>query len=115
MLTHNTTTVESFLALIPALRNYDPSILERVSTQGRYEHVLRRQAQDLRDFETDEELTLDANMDYSTVEGLSNEVKERLNLVRPASIVSSGLFIALLFFSAILALKFGSDFELNYN
>jgi len=86
MLTHNTTTVESFLPLIPQLAKYDQRILERVTTQGRYEAVLRRQAADLKDFEDDEELLLDNGIDYGSVVGLSDEVREKLNIVRPVSI-----------------------------
>lgn len=88
MLTHNTTTTSSFLSLLPTLTSYDSRILERVTTQGRYEPVLRRQAADLKDFETDEELVLDSGIDYGVVEGLSEEVRERLRVVRPMSIVS---------------------------
>ena len=39
-------------------------------------------------FWEDEELTLDPHMDYEIVEGISNEVKERLNRVKPVSLVS---------------------------
>jgi tRNA uridine 5-carboxymethylaminomethyl modification enzyme len=36
----------------------------------------------------DESLILDPHMDYSTVTGLSSEVKERLFVVRPTTMVS---------------------------
>ena len=42
----------------------------------------------MRDFVSDETLELDPNIDYTAIEGLSGEVKERLALVRPESIVS---------------------------
>ena len=38
-------------------------------------------------FHDDEDLTLDLHLDYSDIEGLSSEVKERLDRVRPTSIV----------------------------
>lgn len=41
----------------------------------------------------DESLALDPLLDYSTVEGLSSEVRERLVKVRPNSIVSCILFV----------------------
>lgn len=41
----------------------------------------------------DESLALDPLLDYSTVEGLSSEVRERLVKVRPSSIVSRIFFI----------------------
>jgi tRNA uridine 5-carboxymethylaminomethyl modification enzyme len=88
LLTHNTTAAESFIPSIPQLANYSARILERVSTQGRYEPQLLRQAADLKDFEADEELVLDDGIDYESVVGLSEEVKERLKFVRPTTIVS---------------------------
>jgi hypothetical protein len=42
----------------------------------------------VRAFQDDEGLVLDPLMDYSVVEGLSLEVKERLARVRPTNIVS---------------------------
>ena len=39
-------------------------------------------------FWEDEELSLDPHMNYDAVEGISNEVKERLSKVRPNSVVS---------------------------
>jgi tRNA uridine 5-carboxymethylaminomethyl modification enzyme len=39
-------------------------------------------------FMEDETLTLDPDMDYHAVQGLSAEVKERLSRVRPTNIVS---------------------------
>ena len=55
---------------------------------GRYNSHLRRQEADLRKFMDDENLALDPQIDYNTINGLSSEVKERLFTVRPASIVS---------------------------
>jgi tRNA uridine 5-carboxymethylaminomethyl modification enzyme len=97
MLTHNTLTTKNFFSFIPKLQSYDPRILERVDTEGRYEPVLRRQAADLKDFHADESLELDPNLDYTDVVGLSEEVRERLRLVRPVTIVR--LLSRALFFS----------------
>jgi len=56
---------------------------------GQYSaHILRQEA-DLRVFMEDESLLLDPLMDYSTVTGLSSEVKERLFKLRPTTMVSS--------------------------
>jgi len=54
---------------------------------GRYSPFLRRQEADLKAFHEDEDLTLDPHMDYSGVAGVSSEVKERLAVVRPTTIV----------------------------
>lgn len=56
---------------------------------GQYSAHLFRQAADLRVFMEDESLLLDPYMDYSAVTGLSSEVRERLFVVRPTTMVSS--------------------------
>lgn len=96
---------------VPALASIDPYVLARVDVDGaqpspwgfpessnktpthaylrigRYDSHLRRQEADLKVFLDDETLVLDPHMDYAVVEGLSNEVRERLGRVRPTSIV----------------------------
>lgn len=89
LLRHPTVTPEQLIPAVPALANVDPHILTRVHIDGRYNAHLRRQEADLRVFQDDEGLLLDPQMDYSVVEGLSSEVKERLARVRPANIVST--------------------------
>lgn len=49
---------------------------------------LRRQQADLKLFHEDEDLLLSYDVDYGEVIGLSEEIRERLASVRPASIVS---------------------------
>lgn len=82
-------TPEQLTPAIPALIDVDPHILSRVHIDGRYDAHLKRQEADLRAFQDDEGILLDPQMDYSIVEGLSLEVKERLSRVRPANIVST--------------------------
>ncbi|KAI0698990.1 glucose inhibited division protein A-domain-containing protein [Cytidiella melzeri] len=86
LLRHPTVTPEQLIPIIPALAHVDPLILTRVHIDGRYDAHLKRQEADLRAFHDDEDLLLDPLTDYSSVEGLSLEVKERLARVRPANI-----------------------------
>ena len=50
-------------------------------------HMSRQEA-DVRAFMEDESFVLDPRLDYSSISGLSSEVIEKLNLVRPTTIVS---------------------------
>ncbi|KAF8229262.1 GIDA-domain-containing protein [Tricholoma matsutake] len=72
--------------IIPELSDADPQILARIDIDGGYSAHLFRQEADLRMFMEDESLLLDPYMDYSTVTGLSSEVRERLFTVRPTTI-----------------------------
>ncbi|TRM62673.1 glucose inhibited division protein A-domain-containing protein [Schizophyllum amplum] len=71
---------------IPKLANFDPQTLARVDIDGRYAHYIHRQQADLKEFMQDESFTLDPQMDYEAVDGLSSEVKEKLAKVRPTTI-----------------------------
>lgn len=55
---------------------------------GQYDAHLTRQEADIRAFGADESLTLDPQMDYSNVVGLSSEIIEKLFTVKPTTIVS---------------------------
>ena len=54
---------------------------------GRYSPFLQRQEADLKAFHEDEDLVLDPHMNYSGITGISSEVKEKLALIRPTTIV----------------------------
>ena len=88
LLRHRNVPVEALIPVLPELASVHPHILSRVETDAVYSMHLRRQEADLRLFMEDESLVLDPHLDYSAVEGLSSEVRERLARVRPTSIVS---------------------------
>ncbi|KAJ7577029.1 glucose inhibited division protein A-domain-containing protein [Mycena floridula] len=72
--------------VVPQLADVDPVVLSRIDIDGAYVGHLARQQADLRHFLNDEELVLDPDMDYRQVDGLSNEVKQRLDIVRPRTV-----------------------------
>lgn len=59
----------------------------------------------------DESFTLDPQMDYNAVDGLSSEVKEKLAKVRPATIVSILLFVLAIFPWTFLDFAYSSDLQ----
>ncbi|MCL2401682.1 MAG: tRNA uridine-5-carboxymethylaminomethyl(34) synthesis enzyme MnmG [Oscillospiraceae bacterium] len=67
----------------PAL---DPAVTEQVEISIRYEGYIDRQARHLRDFEKMENHPLPEDLDYSTLNGLRLEAREKLNAVRPANL-----------------------------
>ncbi|KDQ08569.1 hypothetical protein BOTBODRAFT_37859 [Botryobasidium botryosum FD-172 SS1] len=68
------------------LADVDPVLLSRVETEARYSPHLTRQSADVASFLSTENLMLPADLDYSSVPGLSSEVRERLGTARPESI-----------------------------
>lgn len=77
------------LPLLPSLPTISPSLLSRIRIDAQYSAHTARQEADVRAFSADEDLKLDVGMDYSSVRGLSDEVRERLGKVRPGSLVSA--------------------------
>jgi tRNA uridine 5-carboxymethylaminomethyl modification enzyme len=63
------------------------SLIDLVTCTARYDIHLDRQRADLDIFMRDESLALDPSIDYSTVKGLSTEVRQRLTDLRPGTIV----------------------------
>jgi tRNA uridine 5-carboxymethylaminomethyl modification enzyme len=70
----------------PWLRDLSPRIRGLVETEALYAGYLHRQEADIRAFRRDEMASLDADLDYRQIGGLSTELREKLAQVRPASL-----------------------------
>lgn len=66
------------------------TIAEHVETDARYATYLTRQEEDVAAFRRDEALALPHDLDYWSIPGLSNEMKERLSAARPATLGAAG-------------------------
>ncbi len=72
--------------LWPQIGDWAPEIREQVEFDAAYAGYLDRQDADVEAFRRDEQLTLPPQLDYARVGGLSNEARERLAAVRPATL-----------------------------
>jgi tRNA uridine 5-carboxymethylaminomethyl modification enzyme len=63
--------------------NVNSTIAEQVEISAKYAGYIDRQAEDIARLRQHEETLLPESFDYSTVEGLSNEVKQKLSDQRP--------------------------------
>ena len=77
---------QEVVEVFPELEKVKPEIAEQLEIEGRYQGYLSRQAQDIADFKKDEALKIPDALDYHKVGGLSNEIVERLDRERPATI-----------------------------
>lgn len=77
-------------AIWPQLAALDGEVAEQIAIEGLYARYLERQEADIRAFRRDEDLALPADLDYAGVGGLSNEMRERLEAVRPATLGQAG-------------------------
>jgi len=72
--------------LWPELRPVRPDIAEQLTIDARYEGYLARQRQDIAAYRRDEALELSADLDYGAIGSLSNEVRQKLQSHRPATL-----------------------------
>jgi len=86
LLAHRNITIERLVVLWPELAGLAPDIAEQISIESRYAAYLERQRSDIEALRRDEALRLPAELDYDRIGGLSNEVREKLDRARPASL-----------------------------
>ncbi|MEE7455330.1 tRNA uridine-5-carboxymethylaminomethyl(34) synthesis enzyme MnmG [Methylorubrum populi] len=70
----------------PELARVSPRIAERLSTDAIYDVYLDRQQADIVAFRRDEAVRLPAAIDYAAIAGLSNEMRAKLDGVRPTTL-----------------------------
>ena len=78
------------LAALVGEPSADPQAAEQVEIQAKYAGYIERQKEDIARLRRNEHTPLPANLDYNAVDGLSNEVKQRLSAARPDSLARAG-------------------------
>lgn len=82
-------SVERLAQHIPNLAQISPYIRDRVDIEGQYATHIRRQSQTVANFARDEAITLDPDLDYFSIGGMSTEMQERLSRAKPTTFVST--------------------------
>ena len=68
------------------LADFFPAVREQLQIEIKYEGYIARQQEVVERFRRSEQVCIPNDMDYSGIDGLSTEVKEKLNKVRPISL-----------------------------
>ncbi|MCF7943376.1 MAG: tRNA uridine-5-carboxymethylaminomethyl(34) synthesis enzyme MnmG, partial [Spirochaetia bacterium] len=71
---------------IPDLSFYSTEVLRHVELDIKYAGYIDRQERQVNRFRRMERIKIPIDYDYSAVEGISNESKEKLNRIRPISV-----------------------------
>jgi tRNA uridine 5-carboxymethylaminomethyl modification enzyme len=72
--------------LAPAQPPLDERITRQVEIEIKYEGYIQRQMKEIERFKHLEQIKLPDDFNYQQVHGLSNELKEKLTMIRPASL-----------------------------
>ncbi|MDX1739545.1 MAG: FAD-dependent oxidoreductase, partial [Alphaproteobacteria bacterium] len=79
-------TIEKLSTMWPELAQFSAAIVEQLEIDGRYAGYLDRQEADIKAFRKDEGLHLPADLDYTSVGSLSNEMQQKLGEHRPQTL-----------------------------
>ena len=90
LLAYPTISFEDLAAIWPEVAAWRADVREQVEIDAAYAGYLDRQVADADAFRRDENLRLPAELDYAGIGGLSNEVREKLIAVRPATLGQAG-------------------------
>jgi tRNA uridine 5-carboxymethylaminomethyl modification enzyme len=74
----------------PVFGELDIKVATQLEIDAKYHVYLSRQAADVESYRRDESLVLNGDLDYASLPGLSNEVRQKLQLHRPRTIGQAG-------------------------
>jgi tRNA uridine 5-carboxymethylaminomethyl modification enzyme len=74
----------------PQLADLAPKIAEQLEIDAKYAVYLGRQNADIESYRRDESFELPAELDYATLPGLSHEIRQKLQTLRPGTIGQAG-------------------------
>ena len=86
LLAYPSISYEQLGAIWPELASLSRQAREQLEIDAMYSGYLERQALDVAAFKRDEDLRLDPALDYASVGGLSNEVREKLSRAKPVTL-----------------------------
>jgi tRNA uridine 5-carboxymethylaminomethyl modification enzyme len=72
--------------VFPNILYYNDAIDNQVVIDAHYAGYLGRQSKDIKSFKKDEAVIIPAEINYDSFSGLSNEIKSKLNKVRPKTL-----------------------------
>jgi tRNA uridine 5-carboxymethylaminomethyl modification enzyme len=82
--------IDDLARIWPTFAGLDAKVATQLEIDAKYHVYLSRQAADVESYRRDESLVLNEDLDYAALPGLSNEVRQKLQLHRPRTIGQAG-------------------------
>ena len=76
-------TLEKIRSMFSDIPKYEDEIEDLIKTESHYSGYIEQQKRDISIFEKDENLIIPKNLNYDLISGLSNEIKRKLNDIKP--------------------------------
>ncbi len=86
LLSYPNISIGDLAKIWPRFGELNAKIVEQIEIDAKYEVYLSRQAADIAAYRRDESFALPDDLDYTALPGLSNEVKQKLQMNRPRTI-----------------------------
>ncbi|WP_312219994.1 tRNA uridine-5-carboxymethylaminomethyl(34) synthesis enzyme MnmG [Brevundimonas sp.] len=83
-------SLDHFIAIRPEIVDWPAAVREQVEIDAVYAGYLDRQAQDAEALRREDGLALPTDLDYAAIGALSNEVREKLAMIRPLTLGQAG-------------------------
>ncbi|MGN6423414.1 MAG: tRNA uridine-5-carboxymethylaminomethyl(34) synthesis enzyme MnmG [Asticcacaulis sp.] len=90
LMAYDTCNRERLEALWPEVATWDAGLFEQIEIDALYAGYMARQKAEIESFRRDENLALPDDLDYAAIGGLSNEAREKLSRIRPATLGQAG-------------------------
>jgi tRNA uridine 5-carboxymethylaminomethyl modification enzyme len=90
LLSYPTLGLPEVARIWPQFASIEPKIANQLEIDAKYAVYLDRQAADIASYRRDESFELPADLDYVTLKGLSNEIRQKLIALRPSTIGQAG-------------------------
>ncbi len=84
-------TVDKLLVLAPEFNNYNQEVLEQILVEAKYYRYIEKQKSQIDKMHDMLKVKIPADFDYTTVQGLSNEIVEKLQHAVPPNLQSASI------------------------
>lgn len=81
---------ETLITIWPDIQTYSDDILEQCEIESTYAGYLDRQQSEIQALKKEESILFPDGLDYNRIHSLSNEIREKLNAVRPRNLAQAG-------------------------
>ena len=78
--------LERLTEIWPEFAGYSKAARKQLEIEALYQVYMKRQSSDIETFKKDEALAIPTSLDFETINGLSNELKQKLSLIRPQTL-----------------------------
>ncbi len=90
ILSHPDISFAQLAAIWPELKAYPVAVVDHVNADAVYAVYLDRQAAEIEAYRRDQALKVPGDLDFATISGLSNEIRAKLEAIRPADLAQAG-------------------------